>query len=109
MCLMSVMTPMEFSRAAYSADHSALFRRNIRNFVPLFFVEYFYAMFVHVWSKKNSAHQGKQNDQDCWDILTWWLYKDLETAFDHCHDCIGCVGGLDMLKVINVWQLESYF
>jgi hypothetical protein len=31
MCLMSVMTPMEFSRAEYSADHSALFRRNIRN------------------------------------------------------------------------------
>jgi hypothetical protein len=29
MCLMSVMTPMEFSRAEYSADHSALFRRNI--------------------------------------------------------------------------------
>jgi hypothetical protein len=31
MCLMSVMTPMEFSRAEYSADHSALFRRNSRN------------------------------------------------------------------------------
>jgi hypothetical protein len=30
MCLMSVMTPMEFSRAEYSADHSALFRWNIR-------------------------------------------------------------------------------
>jgi hypothetical protein len=29
MCLMSVMTWMEFSRAEYSADHSALFRRNI--------------------------------------------------------------------------------
>jgi hypothetical protein len=28
MCLMSVM---EFSRAKYSADHSALFRRNSRN------------------------------------------------------------------------------
>jgi hypothetical protein len=28
MCLMSVMTPMEYSRAEYSADHSALFRRN---------------------------------------------------------------------------------
>jgi hypothetical protein len=25
MCLMSVMTPIEFSRAEYSADHSALF------------------------------------------------------------------------------------
>jgi hypothetical protein len=25
MCLMSVMTPMEFTRAEYSADHSALF------------------------------------------------------------------------------------
>jgi hypothetical protein len=31
MCLMSVMTPMEFSRAEYSADHSALFRWNIRD------------------------------------------------------------------------------
>jgi hypothetical protein len=31
MCLMSVMTPMEFSRAEYSVDHSALFRRNTRN------------------------------------------------------------------------------
>jgi hypothetical protein len=31
MCLMSVMTPMEFSRAEYSADHSALFRRNSQN------------------------------------------------------------------------------
>jgi hypothetical protein len=29
MCLMTVMTPMEFSRAEYSADHSAVFRRNI--------------------------------------------------------------------------------
>jgi hypothetical protein len=29
MCLMSVMTPMEFSPAEYSADYSALFRRNI--------------------------------------------------------------------------------
>jgi hypothetical protein len=29
MCLMSVITPMEISRAKYSADHSALFRRNI--------------------------------------------------------------------------------
>jgi hypothetical protein len=28
-CLMSVITPMEFSLAEYSADHSALFRRNI--------------------------------------------------------------------------------
>jgi hypothetical protein len=28
----SVMTPMEFSRAEYSADHSALFHRNSRNF-----------------------------------------------------------------------------
>jgi hypothetical protein len=28
---MSVMTPVEFSRAEYSADHSALFRRNSRN------------------------------------------------------------------------------
>jgi hypothetical protein len=28
---MSVMTPMEFSRAEYSDDHSALFRRNSRN------------------------------------------------------------------------------
>jgi hypothetical protein len=25
------MTPMEFSRAEYSADHSALFYQNIRN------------------------------------------------------------------------------
>jgi hypothetical protein len=25
------MTPMEFSRAEYSAEHSALFRRNNRN------------------------------------------------------------------------------
>jgi hypothetical protein len=31
MCLMSVMTPMEFSRAEHSADHSALFWRNIKN------------------------------------------------------------------------------
>jgi hypothetical protein len=31
MCLMSMMTSMEFSRAEYSADHSALFRRNNRN------------------------------------------------------------------------------
>jgi hypothetical protein len=31
MCLMSVMTPMEFSRAEYSADHSVLFRRDSRN------------------------------------------------------------------------------
>jgi hypothetical protein len=31
MCLMSVMTPMEFSRAEHSADHSALIRRNSRN------------------------------------------------------------------------------
>jgi hypothetical protein len=31
MYLMSVMTPMEFSRAEHSADHSALFRRNSRN------------------------------------------------------------------------------
>jgi hypothetical protein len=31
MCLMSVTTPMEFSRAEYSADHSAPFRRNSRN------------------------------------------------------------------------------
>jgi hypothetical protein len=31
MCLMSVMTSMEFSRAEYSADHSALFRRNSLN------------------------------------------------------------------------------
>jgi hypothetical protein len=31
MCPMSVMTPMEFSRAEYSADHSALFQWNIRN------------------------------------------------------------------------------
>jgi hypothetical protein len=28
---MSVMTPMEFSHAEYSADHSTLVRRNIRN------------------------------------------------------------------------------
>jgi hypothetical protein len=31
MCLMSVMTPLEFSCAEYSADHSALFRRIKRN------------------------------------------------------------------------------
>jgi hypothetical protein len=31
MCLMSVMTLMEFSRAEYIADHSALFWRNIQN------------------------------------------------------------------------------
>jgi hypothetical protein len=31
MCLMSVMTSMELSRAEYSADHSALFRRNCQN------------------------------------------------------------------------------
>jgi hypothetical protein len=31
MCMMSVMTPMAFSRAEYSADHSALIRRNRRN------------------------------------------------------------------------------
>jgi hypothetical protein len=29
MCLMTVMTPMKFSRAEYSADHSAVFSRNI--------------------------------------------------------------------------------
>jgi hypothetical protein len=31
MCLILVMTQMEFSRAEYSADHIALFRRNSRN------------------------------------------------------------------------------
>jgi hypothetical protein len=31
MCLMPVMTSMEFSCAEYSAEHSALFRRNRRN------------------------------------------------------------------------------
>jgi hypothetical protein len=33
MYLMSAMTPMEFSRAEYSADHdnSAVFQRNIQN------------------------------------------------------------------------------
>jgi hypothetical protein len=38
MCLMSVMTPMEFSLAEHSADHSTLFRRNIQNLYYLYAV-----------------------------------------------------------------------